>query len=300
MRKFFRCFGFVFLFCLMLCNGRVRAYDVEKVKLDDDTISFFSLKDNVYIRISSRAIDNNPYIYYQLISISNDFSSEIEKKMEEVNDEFDICNDNALNEFNYKKLEEKLNVQGKSCYDDEECSEMRDKYQEKKNACWDVYDPKVEKIKSEYPGYDEKNWIKIDMPTDDDEYKLTLPSATKGYVLWVKAKDMNNEDAYNVHFLESLENDVVDNSKEEVKPEDSKEEIKDNSKEEAKPEDSKDEVKDESKEETKVENNKENKEETKKEEVKNPETGVYCVYGFGLLCIVLLIVLKKKSLFSKI
>ena len=119
MRKFFRCFGFIFLFCLMLCNGRVRAYDVEKVKLDDAIyFPMFVFGNTIDISLYDDYKDNNSFIYYQFVSITKEQNDSFNQGFDSADKNLSACKTKAKNDYDYDKIKDALVAEGKTYLND--------------------------------------------------------------------------------------------------------------------------------------------------------------------------------------
>lgn len=296
-------FLFVFSFCFLGSN--VSAFDTDKIKLSNSIYFPWMVTDTIDIGINDSYKDNNSFIKYQFISVTEAQTVEFNKGLEVADENYKSCKTKAENDYDYKSLKEELTSQGKNYLDDESYNTLYNNYVNAYNSCVKAYNAEVASVYSKIPSFDESKWVNQNMTNADSvKYSIAFPSDLEYFVIWINAKDDENNDIYNVGFLKN-DNYKKDESIEEPKPDDTTDEV-------VKPDDSKeDEV--ESEEPKKEETNKDDsKDETKKpvvkpvgskpekENIKNPDTGVFGVCGISIIAIILLIVLRKKTFISKI
>lgn len=275
---------FVFLLSFIVFSSKVCAFDTNKIKISNSIYFPWLTDETIDIGVNDTYKDNNPYINYQFIRVTEEQSAEFTKGYDEANTIFKTCKSKAETDYDYQKIKEELTAQGKDYNIDEEYKKVYADYRNAYNSCVKTYDSAVAATNSKIPTFDESKWVKQDMTDSDNvKYSIKFPSDLENFVMWVNAKDSDNNDLYSFSFLK---NDNYKKDEPVQQPEQEEPKVEEN-------EEPKDEVIEKPKEETK-------KEEIKEEEIKNPSTGIYGVCGLSILCVVLLFVLKEKSFISKI
>lgn len=309
MLRKFKYYIFVFAFSFCIFGSNVSAFDTDKIKLSNSIQFPWLIIDTIDIGISSSYKDNNSFIKYQFISVTEAQTVEFNKGLEVADENYKSCKTKAETDYDYKSLKEELTAQGKDYSDDDSYNTLYNNYVNAYNSCVKAYNAEVASVYSKIPSFDESKWVNQNMTNADSvKYSIAFPSDLEYFVMWINAKDDENNDIYNVGFLkndnykkdEPIEDPKQDDTTDEVvKPDDSKEEVK---LEEPKNEDiNKEESKEETKKPvTKPVATKPEKETNKNENIKNPDTGVIGVCGISIIAIILLIVLRKKTFISKI
>ena len=282
MKKLSKFLGSVTLMVTMIFGvNTVKAFDSSSVNLSNE-INFPWFISNGIIRISldNDLKDNNSTINYQFISITEAELNSIMGTSDTISNNYSTCKSDAKTQNDYDAIAEQLKAEGKDYYSDETYRTTYNNYVVASNACVETYNNALAELYKSIPGFDNTKW-KQQAISEETEYSVyynvSESTDTQYYILWINAKDENNENIYNFAYKESSSY---------VEPE-----------EPTTPEDSDTPI--EPEEPTTPEEPKEDVEAT----VDNPNTGIYVSLGFvGLLFISLLAfgIFKKKSYFSKI
>lgn len=265
-----------FIFCFGVFGSRVNAYDYNKIRLSNSIYFPSLIFDTINIDLNNSYKDNNPFIRYQFISVTETQNIEINNGMNATDENLKSCSAKAEIDYDYKSLKDELVAQGKTYLDNEEYNNLYNDYVKAYNSCVEVYIADLKAVHSKIPAFDETKWIKQNISDgESSNYMIDYPNELEYFVLWINAKDKEGNDIYNVDILKN-DNYKKDESLEESKQEETKEEPK--------------------QEETKEENINE----SKKENIKNPDTGIYGVCGISILCVILFVILRKKSFITKL
>lgn len=184
----------------------VKAFDMNAVNLDND-ISFSSFITNgkleVYIYADKA---NNQTIKYQFIEVTEAEVNSLNLAMDNLNNNYDLCKEKAKNDYDYQSIRDALEAEGKDWYSDEEYRTTYNNYVDATNTCIDTYNAGLAEAYKAVPAFDNTKW-QTQAVTEEDTYSLDFqisePADKEYFVMWVNAKDDDNNDIYNLAYKKS-------------------------------------------------------------------------------------------------
>jgi len=213
MKKVFKS-AFIFTLVIFLTIIKVHAYEYSSVNISTKiNVPFLQTEEGVIkVNLSSNLRDNNPNIYYQFIETTEGTISYYETESGKIDSSYRTCIEKAKSENNYEPLEKAYLALKESLGDDYETNEeyiqaynayleMYNLYNTAYSACGDAYNSSYIELLKVIPVYVDSDWQTKAIDSSDDSsitYKLPIPKTANYYWLWIKAKDEENTDIYQV------------------------------------------------------------------------------------------------------
>ena len=204
------------LMCIFCFTKYTLAFDYDSVNISNKFYTRLISDSAIPVELPSSLKDYNSKIYYQYLETTKENVDNYETKIDEISDIYDSCKSNVRQNYDYITLYNEMNaikdrlisegindyysnqeyIAAKNAYD-----EMHSKFTEEDQKCYDNFEVGSREVAIFIQIYDNTKWKEKTIDEEKDNYEIyRIPKevSTKYFWLWVKAKDIDNSDIYNV------------------------------------------------------------------------------------------------------
>ncbi len=218
MRKFVKVFlSFILLF---ISADSVLAFNYDDVNISEEIGILNNIEANmVKIQLKSDLKNNNDVIYYQFIETTSAVINGHKREINEIKETYNSCDETAKRTYDYEPLEKNMQAikarlieAGDDYTSNDEYiaannnyTSVYNQYISAANVCIANHNNSLKELYEDVPLYDDNNWQEKSLDSEGNNLLYNVPADAGYYWLWIKAKDADNNDIYQIVYVYMLD-----------------------------------------------------------------------------------------------